>query len=333
MWIFEKPPYLFLLAVIIPLIYFCHFYKGRGGLIPASTSLWQSSKFKSGNSGLKFLIFISNLSFWGGAVLLILALAAPSFVEKEKIYLSRGVDVIFVLDESPSMAALDFSPTNRFEAAKEQIRKFVTAREHDPVGLVTFSEQAALRIPPTLDTAAFLEKLDDIELMELGNGTAIGMGLAIASLHLQDSTASEKVIILITDGENNAGEIVPMSAAELASEMGIRVYTIGIGTKGEVPIEYTDRETGKVITGRYQSDFDDSLLVDIANKAEGRYFYASSVSSLDSIMSAIDSIETTEKRIKIKTNSRQYYREFIIIGALLILFDFFLKKVLFREVL
>lgn len=332
MWIFDNPAFLLLLALLIPSIYFCHFFHGRGGVIPSSIGLWNSSKFKPKNHFIRFILFSSSASFWVGVVFIILALAGPSYVEKEKIYLSRGIDIVFVLDESPSMAAQDFPPTNRFEAAKDVIRKFVNAREHDPVGLVTFAEEAALRIPPTLDSRGFLEKLEGLELMELGNGTAVGLGIAIAALHMQSSTATEKVIILITDGESNAGEIVPESAADIAAGMGIRIYTIGIGTKGEVPIEYVDRETGKIITGQFESDFDEKLLQDIAERTNGKYYYAPSVNALEGIIDVIDSLESSEKRVKIKTTSKPAYREMIMLAVLLILLDFFVKKFIFREV-
>ena len=332
MWIFERPAYLLLLTVVVPAIYFTHFFRGRGGVIPFSIGLWKSSRFKPSNHILRFIAFISNTAFWSGVVLLLLAMAGPAYVEKEKLYLSRGIDIIFVLDESPSMAALDFPPTNRFDAAREVIRKFVNGREHDPVGLVTFAEEAALRIPPTLDKKSFLNKLDQLELMQLGNGTAVGLGVAVAALHMQNSTASEKVIILITDGESNAGEIVPQASADIAAGLGIRIYTIGIGTKGEVPIEYTDPDTGKIITGQYRSDFDEQLLRELAETSSGKYYYAPSVNALTSIMSSIDSLETTEKRVKIKTSSKPVFRQYILIALALILFDFIIKKLFLREV-
>ena len=332
MWIFENPGYLLLLTLLVPAVFFSHFFKGRGGVVPVSTGLWNSSSFKPKNHFISMLLFLSNLSFWLGFACIILAIAGPSYVEKEKIYLSRGIDIVFVLDESPSMAALDFPPTNRFEASKDVIRKFVRAREHDPVGLVTFAAEAALRIPPTLDSDGFLEELDRLKLMELGNGTAVGLGIAIAALHMQESTAEEKVIILITDGENNAGEIVPLSAADIAAQMGIRIYTIGIGSRGEVPIEYEEPGTGKIITGRYASDFDEELLTAIAETTKGKYYYAPSTNALDGIIEIIDSLETSEKRVKIKTTSRPGHRQLIVLSIILILLDFFIKKIIFREV-
>ena len=134
-------------------------------------------------------------------MLLVLALAGPGRITKERVYLTRGIDIIFVLDESPSMAAQDFYPENRFNTAREVINSFIRSRENDPVGLVVFSDEAALMVPPTLDYSAYLRVLDDLQLMSLGRGTAIGMGIAVASLHLRQSSAQEKIIVLLTDGE------------------------------------------------------------------------------------------------------------------------------------
>jgi len=333
MWIFETPVYLLLLTLLLPAIYFCHFHRNRGGVFPASFGIWKSSSFKSSNYFLKFVLFLSTTASWLGVAGLIIALAGPASVEKEKIYISRGIDIVFVLDESPSMAAQDFPPTNRFAAAKDVIKSFVAGREHDPVGLVTFAAEAALRIPPTLDYDGFMKEVDELELMELGNGTAVGLGIAIAALHMQNSTAQEKVIILITDGESNAGEIVPESAADIASQMGIKIYSIGIGTKGEVPIEYEDKETGKIITGRFNSDFDENLLREIADTTGGRYYYAPSTNALNSIIRIIDSQESSEKRVKINTRTKPVYRTLIILSMILIFSDFIVKKLFFREVL
>lgn len=333
MWIFENPSWLLLLTLLLPSVYFCHFYRKRGGVFPASFAVWKSSSFKSTNYFLRFILFLSTAASWLGIAGLIFAIAGPSYVEKEKIYISRGIDIVFVLDESPSMAAMDFPPTNRFDAAKDVIKSFVTARDHDPVGLVTFAQEAALRIPPTLDYDGFIRDIDELELMELGNGTAVGLGIAIAALHMQNSTAVEKVIILITDGESNAGEIVPESAADIAAQMGIKIYSIGIGTKGEVPIEYEDKETGKIITGQFQSDFDETLLREIAETTGGRYYYAPSTNALNSIIKQIDSQENSEKRVKIKTKSKPGHRILIFISMMLILTDFVLRKLLYREVL
>ena len=282
---------------------------------------------------MKMLLVLAEASFWVGIAFLIVALSSPALAVREKIYLNRGIDIMIVLDESPSMSAQDFQPQNRFETAKQVIREFVQNRENDAVGLVSFSREAALRSPPTFDSGAFFQRLDDLRIMSLGDGTAIGMGIAVAALHLQQSTANHGIIVLITDGENNAGEILPESAAEIAASLGLRIYVIGIGTQGEVPIEFVDPETGKVRKGMFNSKFNEQLLEEIAESADGRYFSAKSPGALNAVFRTIDSIETTERRSKIQIRTSSRYHLFALIGLICVLCEFLIRKGLFSEVL
>ena len=333
MWSLESPVYLFLFLLIFPAVYYRRSRRFSGGRIPFSFCIWPEDSFSSPNRGLQIILAVSSIFFWLGFSFLIIALAGPSYIEKERIYLTRGIDIIIVLDESPSMAAQDFSPENRFESAKRVIRRFISNRENDPVGIVSFGKEAALRVPPTIDYGMLFDRLDSLRIMDMGNGTAIGMGIAVAVLHLQRSTAEKQIIILITDGENNAGEIMPESAAEIAAQMGIKIYSIGIGFEGEVPLEYTDPETGKIYRGQYKSGFNETLLKKMADISGGKYFHALSPGALNSILKTIDSIESREKLVKIKTKARQEYRKFIIIGFLLIMFNFIIRKIIFKEFL
>jgi Ca-activated chloride channel family protein len=254
-------------------------------------------------------------------------------VSRERVYLNRGIDMMLVLDESPSMAAQDFAPVNRFETARETIRRFVERRENDPIGLVSFGREAALRVPPTTDYEKLGAVLEELRIMELGDGTAIGMGLALGALHLRSSDAPEKVMILLTDGKNNAGEVPAETAAQVATELGIRIYTIGIGSETQAPIEFTDPETGQVYRGTFEGGFDEGLLREVAQLSGGAYFYAGTSGTLESVFEAIDSIETTEKRVRIEVSTEPRHRILIIfaLGALLV--DFFIRKLVLREVL
>jgi Ca-activated chloride channel family protein len=271
--------------------------------------------------------------FWAGVVVLIVALTGPVIIKRNRIYLNRGIDIMLVLDQSPSMSAQDFAPDNRFETARAVIRDFINGREHDPIGLVGFGKEAALRAPPTTNYDIVLDTLDDLNIMELGDGTAIGMGLAVAILHLESSTAEERVIILITDGENNAGEVPPQTAAAIAESKGIRVYTVGVGTKGKVPLEFTDPNTGKLYRGVFESGFDEELLRQIAQNTSGRYFPAGNSSSLASIFQAIDARETKQKISKIEVVHEPRHRLFITLGIICIGAEFLIRRVLLREVL
>ncbi len=282
---------------------------------------------------MRLLLFLAAVSFWTGVGCIILALAGPGEIERERLYLNRGLDIMIVLDESPSMSAQDFQPDNRFETAKSVIKGFVSQRENDAIGLVSFSREAALRVPPTFDRTAFLERLASLQIMSLGDGTAIGMGIAVAALHLEKSTANQGIIVLLTDGENNAGEIQPESAVEIAANLGIRIYVIGIGTQGEFPIEYTDPKTGILKKGMFNSRFNEQLLAEMAESAGGRYFSAKSPGALTSIFRTIDTIETGEKRSKIRIRTISKYPIFVIIGLCCILFEFLIRKGLYREVL
>ena len=353
---FETPVYFGLLSLVPLGIYFLHFYRGRGGRIRFSFSKWRGESFSYPAYVLRAILFLTHLSFWAGVALLIVALAGPVKTVRETIYLSEGLRIIIVLDESPSMSAKDFQPENRFEAAKDVIVEFASSRPNDAIGLVSFSRDAALRVPPTLDTTTLIARLDDLRIMSLGDGTAIGMGLSVAAMHLERSRGSRDlstiggarsgersgersgarmggVIVLITDGENNAGEILPETATDIASRLGIRVYAVGIGTSGEVPIEYTDPETGIVRTGMFESRFNEDLLKNIAESTGGQYYSAQSPGALNAVFRSIDALETTEKRVRIEVKSKSLYAPLLWIAGLLFLVNFVFRSIVLREVL
>ncbi len=332
MWTLEQPGYLLLLFLIPVGIYFRHFYARRGSRLPFSFSLWRGARVNAPNRFMRLVLFIGSAAFWSGVVLLVISLAGPGKSIRERLYLNRGFDIMIVLDESPSMSAQDFQPENRFETAKKVIRDFISQRENDAIGLVSFSTEAALRVPPTFDRDAFLSRLDSLSIMSLGDGTAIGMGIAVAALHLERSSADQGIIVLLTDGENNTGEIQPESAAAIASNLGIHIYVIGIGSQGEVTIELKDAQTGIVTKGRWNSQFDEELLARIAESAGGRYFSAKSPGALAAVFRTIDSIETGEKRSKLIIKNEERYHVFILAGLCCILFEFLIRKGVYREV-
>jgi len=330
---FDFPGMLLIVILLPPMIFLRHFWKKRGGRLSFSFTIWDKEVFKPGIYISKFILFLGTVSFWLGMFLLIVANAGPSLVTREKIYMTRGIDIMFVLDESPSMGGKDFLPVNRFESAKGVIKNFVKGRDHDPVGLVSFGKNAVLRVPPGLDYKNFLIQLKNLQLMDLGNGTAMGMGIALACLHLKESTAKEKIIILLTDGENNSGEINPESAAQIAAAMGIKIYSIGLGSSGKVPLEFTEKETGKIYRGMYESKYNEEILKEISNITDGGFYQARSPGALDTIMSSLDSLERIEKRTRLNIKTKPIHRELVLLGFVLILGDFFLKKWVFREVL
>lgn len=172
-------------------------------------------------------------------LLLVMALARPQSGQTQEIIRGQGIDIVLALDISGSMAALDFAPQNRLEAAKGVIADFIARREFDRTGLVVFAQDAFQQTPPTLDYPALLRSLDEVQLADLGltDGTAIGLGLAAAGNMLRQSMAASRVIILLTDGANNAGGVGPLTVAEAVAALGTRVYTIGMGKRSLVPMK------------------------------------------------------------------------------------------------
>lgn len=330
---FEEPAYFLLLVLVPVLAYFKHQWKGRGGRLPFPLGLWGGLKFRPGIAGMRVVMAASNASLWLTYVLLIAALAGPTLTRQEKVYLSAGADIFLVIDESPSMAARDFPPDNRFSAAKEVVRRFVQGRQNDQIGLVSFARDAALRVPLTLDYDFLLKRLDDLKVMSLGDGTALGMGLALATLHLQNSNAPQKVVIALTDGVNNAGEIQPSTAVELMRSLGIPLYLIGIGTNAQVPLELTDPKTGVAYSGSLEGGFSEDFLKNLAVPPLGAYFSAGSSGSLESIFLAIDSRESATKRVKVQVHNEPLFGPVLVAAMVCLGFFFVTRKLVLKEIL
>lgn len=326
MWVLERPVSLGLLALVPLLVYLRHIWPRRGGRLLVPFSIATGTTFRGPLTARRAVMALAAASFWGALIAAIIALAGPTRTERRGINLTRGVDIMIVLDQSASMAAQDFAPLDRFAAAREVIRSFVAARSHDYIGLVGFSAEAALRVPPTLRYSYLVDSLDAMQLMELGDGTAIGMGMALATLHLQSSGAEERVIILLTDGVNNAGEISPEAAAEVAGSLGIRIYAIGVGSGREVAFEVRDPETGQLYRGTVRESFDGETLRRVADLSGGRYFNASSAGTLEAIFQSIGTAESTERRVRVEVERRPRHRPFIIVALVLLGVDLLLRR-------
>lgn len=228
------------------------------------------------------------------------ALARPQHGTLREQVSTRGVDIVVALDVSGSMAAEDFQPRNRLEVAKEVVAEFVKRRQSDRLGLVVFAGQSLTKSPPTTDAGVLLRQLDDVRLGMLPDGTAIGSGLATSLTRLRRSQAKSKVVVLVTDGANNAGEIDPATATDLAKALEVRVYTIGVGRGGEVPMpmQVRDPVTGRVLlrTVMARVEIDEGLLQKIAAGTGGEFFRATDSASLRNIFDRIDNLEKTEIR-------------------------------------
>lgn len=334
MWTFEEPGWL-LLLLLLPVLWWLRFrWKGRGGRLPLPVSFGAEGLFGASRKGRLWWWRLGEASFWIGLLLWIAGLAGPALLYRERIHLSPGADLMIVLDESPSMAARDFPPLNRFDTARETIRRFVRVRENDAVGLVTFGREAALRVPPTLDYSHFLERLDSLEMMSLGDGTALGMGLALGALHLQTSSARDRIVIALTDGVNNAGEVNPETAASMMAALGIRLYIIGLGSDGPVPLEITDPDSGLTLAGTLEGGFNEALLKQLVTGNPGSaYFTATTAGNLDNVFRAIDSRENAARRTQTQVRTESLHRLLLGVAWLLILAGGFVRRFLLRELL
>ena len=333
MWRLEYPQVLLVLLIVPLFVYLLYYRKARGGKISFSFSFWKGDRFAAAPTPRRILLIVTRVLFWFGFSILVLALAAPVVIEKQRKYLSRGLDLMIVLDVSPSMSARDVGPITRFDAAREVVRDFISGRENDAIGLVVFGAEAALRVPPTFDYPFLEQALDSVQVMALGDGTAIGMGLALAAVHLQDSRAEEKLIILITDGDNNAGNIEPDRAARLAAALRVRIYTIGIGSEGETTIQFVDPESGKEMRGVYQGKLNEDLLKGIAEVTGGRYFHSGTLGILNTIFQEIDSLESTVQEVAVFKERHPRHRMFILLGFGIITLCVVTNKLLIGELL
>ncbi|MFH1570613.1 MAG: VWA domain-containing protein [Gemmatimonadota bacterium] len=258
---------------------------------------------------------------------LVLAMARPQ-AGKEVLDLSaEGVDIMLVLDVSGSMEARDLGPTSRLEVAKEVVAEFIGGRQTDRIGMVVFAAESYTQCPLTLDYDVLLSFLGDIRIADKSwDGTAIGMALVTACNRLRDSEAKSKVVILLTDGVNNAGEIDPQTASEAAAALGIRVYTIGVGS-GAAGL-------AAVLRGRPggPAEFDEATLKDIAARTGGQYYHATSREKLEAIYQEIGQLETTEVSSDIHVDYAERYGLLLWLGLLLLLGDFALANSRFRRI-
>jgi len=320
-------PAFFLLVLLLPPIFL--WARRREKLEFAFSSF---ELLKDHSTTLRMVLF-KTLPFLRAVMLLFLiaALARPSSVSSDKEYQTNGVDIMIALDISGSMLAEDFQPENRIFVAKQEAAKFIQGRENDRIGLVVFSKKAFTQCPLTLDYRILIELLSEIRVGMIADGTAIGMGIATAVNRLRDSNAKSKVIILITDGENNAGNIDPITAAELAKSFGIKIYAIGVGKGGMVPFPVDDPLFGK----RYVQanvEIDETTLKRIADITGGLFFRARDTAALSEIYERINKLEKSEVKVKEYRSFNELFPFFLIPALLLLLLDIFLRRTILLKV-
>jgi Ca-activated chloride channel family protein len=245
----------------------------------------------------------------------VLAAAGPVALSTQTVYLARGADIVFVLDASASMSARDMDGASRFEMAVSLIRDFSAARGADAIGLVAVGSDAALLAPPTIDRFSLAARLDTLRIAELGDGTALGLGLSIAALHLRSAAAPRKAVVLLTDGENNTGAVHPQTGAAAVRAVGASLWVIGIGSAGEVLIDYVDPATGARRRGLLDSRFDPAALKAIAQAGGGVYLHAPAPDSFRRAFAALDAQEYAAGATRTVTRSTGL-GDPLIVGAL-----------------
>ena len=264
-------------------------------------------------------------------IALVIALARPQETLKEEEIKADGIDIMLVMDLSSSMLAQDFKP-DRLEVSKAVATEFVNKRRFDRIGLAVFAGEAFTQCPLTTDHRVVKEFLGNLSCGILEDGTAIGMGLATAVNRLKDSKAVSKVVILLTDGVNNAGYVKPKTAAEIAREFSVKVYTIGVGSTGDAYTPVSRRSDGKYNFGLARVEIDEDLLIEIAKMTGGKYFRATSAQSLQKIYDEIDDLEKTEIEVtSIKRYSEEFYR-FVFWALIFLVVELLLRYTIFRTI-
>jgi len=265
--------------------------------------------------------------------LTVFALARPQIVQGRETISGEGVEIALAVDISGSMASLDFEPKNRLEAAKQVISDFIEARRYDKIGLVVFASEAFSQSPLTLDRKMTARSLDQVQLatdLDLDDGTAIGLGLANAANMLTNSDAESKIIILLTDGVNNAGQIDPLTAAEAANALGIKVYTIGAARPGQVPVPVQTLRGGSDVVYQ-ESVLDEEILQQVADITGGKYYRAEDTTGLRAIYDEINQLEKSEVEVQVFNQYTELAGYLLVPALLILLLELVLRKTAFQS--
>jgi Ca-activated chloride channel family protein len=327
---FVHPEFL-LLLLVLPLL---AIWKGRWGspvalrLPSTDDAVLVGARPRTKIGG--FLAFLGLLSL----ALLIVAFARPRYGKGSTDVEASGIDIVLTLDVSGSMEALDFElegkPVNRLEVVKNVVAKFIGQRPNDKLGMVAFAGRPYLVSPLTLDHEFLGKRLAGVKMGQVEDGTAIGSAIASAVSHLKDSTAKSRIIILLTDGVNNAGAVNPLTAAEAAKALGIKVYTIGAGIRGDAPVPVQDA-FGHTHLQTMKVEIDEEMLREVANATGGQAFRATDTDSLGKIYDSINQLEKTTRKLKKYQQYDELYLYFLLPGLLLLLLELILVQTRFRR--
>ncbi len=325
--LFANIEYLFLLLLLIPYLvwYILKRRKNEASIQFSDTSVYAHTP-KSYKNYLLHVPFILRMI---ALVLLIIVLARPQTTNSWQNSEVEGIDIMLAIDVSTSMLAEDLKP-NRLEAAKEVAAEFINGRPNDNIGITLFAGESFTQCPLTVDHAVLLNLIKDAKCGLIEDGTAVGMGIANAVTRLKDSKAKSKVIILLTDGTNNRGDISPLTAAEIAKEFGIRVYTIGVGTNGTAPYPYPVGGTVQYVN--VPVEIDEKTLTQIAGTTEGNYFRATSNTKLKEVYEEIDKLEKTKLHVKEFSKRQEEYRYFALAAFICVLLEVLLRNSVLKKI-
>lgn len=318
--------WLFLLLPVMIIWYFVKLKRYEGEVQFSSFDNFKGIK-TSLKARLRHVVLLLRLL---GVSCIILALARPQSRSSWKDIKTEGIDIVISMDISLSMLAKDFKP-NRLEVAKEVIMDFIDARPNDKIGLVIFSGEAFTQCPLTVDHKILKNMFPEIKAGMLDQGTAIGLGLADAVARIKESKAKSKVIILISDGVSNVGEIAPLTAGEIAKTFGLRVYTIGVGTKGKALQPVAMYPNGQLEYDYVDVEIDEEVMTKIATMTGGKYFRAMDKESLKNVYKEIDRLEKTIISEKSFTNKAEHFLPLGLAALISLLMEFILKRIVFKS--
>lgn len=323
-------PEFFWLFLLLPLLLLWQILTWRKKQAAVHLSSFEGFETGQGNwlSKLQPILVILRML---ALIALIVGIARPRVVDTSTSTRSlRGIDIIMAIDVSASMLARDLKP-NRLDALREVASQFIQNRPNDRIGLVVYAGESYTKTPLTIDKNILLQSLYDINFGEIKDGTAIGLGLATSINRIKDSDAKSKVIILLTDGVNNTGFIDPNTASEMAKSLGIKVYTIGIGTNGMAMSPVAINPDGSYRFANIQVEIDEELMKEIAAETGGKYFRATSSDKLEEIYNEIDLLETSEIEEIEYTHYKEKFRIFLIASLLFITLEYLLRYTIFRS--
>ncbi|MGN0214812.1 MAG: VWA domain-containing protein [Muribaculaceae bacterium] len=326
---FAHPNYLWLLLILIPLALWYVLRRKKSHATMLVTSLSPFKKLStSWKVWLMHLMFVFRLL---AVACLIVIIARPQTHDSWSTSETEGTDIVVSLDISTSMLAQDFRP-NRFEAAKDVACQFVSGRETDNIGFVIFAAESFTQVPMTTDKAALINAIQNIEMGALEDGTAIGDGIATAINRIKEGKAKSKSIILLTDGSNNTGIVAPLTAASIAREKGIKIYTIGVGSNGTALYPVGTNMYGRMEYQRLPVVIDEATLKSIASSTGGKYFRATSKNVLKDVFAEIDALEKTQMDIRNFSHTEDYYMPWAIALLLLLCIDILSRYTILRTI-